>query len=216
VIVAVMRLEARKRPMQLLQMLRRVRREVPDATGIKAVIIGDGSKRSAMERFIARHGMSSWIEMRGALDHVEIRDVFRDADVFVAPAVQESFGIAALEARAAGLPVVAMATSGIADFIEHDCSGALAADDRDMARMIVDLINGERQRAAIAAHNREVSPGLGWQPSLLRTERTYDLAAWIASGAHAEQRPMDHAISRPLTGRLPNPLDAMRPPMAVV
>ena len=61
---------------------------------------------------------------------------------FVLPSIRESFGIAALEARCAGLPVVAMRGSGAEDFLSDKSNALLAADDAalaaGMARLTVD------------------------------------------------------------------------------
>ena len=104
-----MRLALRKRPHHYVKMLRRARELVPADVRLEAVIIGDGPRRAGIERYLAKHGMTDWVTLYGRATHEQIREVYRDADFFVAPATLESFGIAALEARSAGLPVIAHA-----------------------------------------------------------------------------------------------------------
>ena len=60
----------------------------------------------------------------GASPGQKIRELLQRCDVYLAPATLESFGIAALEARSAGLPVIGMAGGGISDFIEHGVEGS--------------------------------------------------------------------------------------------
>ena len=52
------------------------------------------------------------MRLAGRVDRAELTEIYRRADLFLAPAYLESFGIAALEARCAGLPVVAMRAPG--------------------------------------------------------------------------------------------------------
>lgn len=183
VVAAVMRLAPRKRPLPLLRMLRRVREAVPPRIRLQAVIVGDGPQRPAMERMLARHGMSGWVELTGRLDRDRLRDVYRRADLFVAPARLESFGIAALEARTAGLPVVAMARAGIREFVEPEVEGLLADGDRAMAAAITRLVVDAPLRTAIAAHNRAVLPRMTWPSVLEQCERAYRRAGELVGSS---------------------------------
>ncbi|MGI5185778.1 glycosyltransferase family 4 protein [Dactylosporangium sp. CA-152071] len=176
-VVAVMRLAARKRPLQLLRMLRRARLALPETTGLRAVIAGDGPRRPAMERYLRRHGMAGWVSLPGRLSRSQIRSLFAQADLFVAPAILESFGIAALEARCAGLPVVARAEGGIGHFITDGREGVLVDSDAAMADAIAALATDPERRGRIAAHNLATSPPVAWPDVLARTTSMYDLAA---------------------------------------
>lgn len=176
VLVGVMRLSARKRPLPLLRMLRRARSVLSPAVGLRAVIVGEGRQRPALERYLRRHRMAGWVELPGRLPRSGIRRVFERADLFVAPAVLESFGIAALEARCSGLPVLARAGSGIASFVTHGQDGLLAGSDagmvRDLARLAAYLLERER----LAACSRAAPPDLGWSTVLARTAAAYAAA----------------------------------------
>lgn len=176
-VVAVMRLAPRKRPIHLLKMLRAAQRALPAGVRMHATIIGEGPERRTMEKFIRRHGMERDVALPGRMTRPQIREVYRRADLFVAPATLESFGIAALEARCAGIPVVAMKASGIADFIVDGVDGALVESDAAMSAALVDLACAPAARAAIAAHNRAVAPPFGWVDALSGTEKAYARAA---------------------------------------
>jgi glycosyltransferase involved in cell wall biosynthesis len=177
--VAVMRLASRKRPLQLLRILRTARQLMSPQVRFRAVIIGEGPQRASMDRYLRRHGMSSYVEMRGRQGRDQIRALYAHADMFVAPAQLESFGIAALEARCAGLPVVAMAASGIRDVIRSGQEGLLVDTDEQMAEAIVRLASSSRTRLRIARHNHLVAPPFDWPETLHRTEREYERAAAI-------------------------------------
>jgi glycosyltransferase involved in cell wall biosynthesis len=173
VVVSVMRLAPRKRPMPLLRILRRVRRLTPGRVRLRAVVVGDGPRRQAMARYLARHDMTGWVELGGRVDRDRLPDLYRRADVFVAPAHLESFGIAALEARTAGLPVVAMAGAGIGEFVRPDVEGLLADGDRGMAAAVARLAVDAGLRGSIAAHNRAVLPVMTWPRVLEQCEAVY-------------------------------------------
>ncbi len=74
----------------------------------------------------------------------------------------ESFGIAAIEARTAGLPVVARADSGIREFVHDGVEGLLASDDAEMVDAIVRLVTDPALRQRIRTHNRTVAPMQDW------------------------------------------------------
>ncbi len=173
-VVAVGRLAPRKQPVRLLRLLQAARRRVPARIPMRATIIGDGPARGQMERFLARHGMAGWVCLPGRYTREQIAKVLESADVFVAPAPRESFGIAALEARAAGLPVVARAQSGVADFVADGTEGLLGHTLGDLARAVARLCTDAALRESIAAHNRATPPAAGsWSSVLAGFDRAY-------------------------------------------
>jgi glycosyltransferase involved in cell wall biosynthesis len=172
VLVSVMRLAARKRPMQLLAMLRAARAQLPSRLRIELKIIGDGPKRAEMIEYLRKHRMD-WVELTGQLDQPAIRRVFADADGYLSPATLESFGIAALEARCAGLPVIAFAGTGVSDFISHAQNGLLVADDAEMTDAVVSLVRSAELRAALSAHDPAAESGFSWDSVLHSCARVY-------------------------------------------
>jgi glycosyltransferase involved in cell wall biosynthesis len=186
--VSVMRLARRKRPRQLIEMLRLVRDRVPDDIELELVIIGDGPLRSSLHRAIDRHGMSDWVRLMGPASHDEIREVYRHTDLYIAPATLESFGIAALEARCAGLPVIAHAKTGVRDFITHGREGLLAKGDRDMVSCIAQLATSPLTLQRIHEHNLTTAPAVSWSDVLNKCEELYDAARTGAAVKGAQAR----------------------------
>jgi glycosyltransferase involved in cell wall biosynthesis len=176
VLVCVGRLVERKRPRQLLRILERVRAQVPARIAIEAVLVGDGPLRPRLQRWLDRHDMP-WVRLMGAAGHDRIREVFRDADCYLAPARLESFGIAALEARCAGLPVVALLGTGIAEHVEHGRSGLLVADDAQLAAAVSGLIRAPDELARMRRHNATTGPSGDWAGVLARADELYAHAA---------------------------------------
>jgi glycosyltransferase involved in cell wall biosynthesis len=179
-VAAVMRLAPRKRPVPLLRMLRDARAALPGTIRLRATVVGEGPQRGAMERYLERHAMTGWVDLPGRWDRDGIRELYRRADLYVAPAVLESFGIAALEARSAGLPVLARSQSGVREFVRDGVEGVLAASDGDLAAALARLAASPAERQRIAAHNRRVAPAVTWERVLARAEEEYQRATRIA------------------------------------
>jgi glycosyltransferase involved in cell wall biosynthesis len=189
VVVSVMRLALRKRPHHYMKMLRQARALVPADVRLEAIIIGDGPRRAGTERYLAKHDMTDWVTLYGRASHEQIREVYRDADFFVAPATLESFGIAALEARSAGLPVIAHAKSGVRDFVEPGRAGLLANGDADMAKQIARLATTPSLLASMTKYNRDHVPHFGWPEVLERCEQLYRRAGANPAGRSADEVP---------------------------
>ncbi|MFB9201063.1 glycosyltransferase [Nonomuraea spiralis] len=176
-VVAVGRLAPRKQPVRLLRLLLAARARVPAEIPMRATIVGDGPARGRMERFLAKHDMTGWVSLPGRYSREQIAKMLGSADVFVAPAARESFGIAALEARAAGVPVVARAQSGVADFVKDGTEGLLGRTLGDLAGAVARLCSDAGLRGAIAEHNRSTPPVAGsWAGVLEGFDRAYEQA----------------------------------------
>jgi glycosyltransferase involved in cell wall biosynthesis len=188
VVVSVMRLAARKRPLPLLRVVRAARRALPADVRLRLVLVGEGPQQDRVERTMRRYGLAADVELPGRLDRSGIRELYRRADVYVAPATLESFGIAALEARCAGLPVLARRRTGIADFIVHGVEGLLARNDRVLARELARVAADVGLRERLTGHNRSVRPEAGWGEVLQRCELAYKAAFELSPGRREAAR----------------------------
>src|SRR5665647_3256689 len=137
--VATMRLAPRKRGLALLGIIEDALTQLEPGQ-LTLEVLGDGPSRPAMARRVRRRGLSDVVTLRGRLSRDQVRAAYRHADVFIAPAVLAAFGIAALEARAAGLVVVARRGTGIEEFITDGLDGLLVDDDAGMARALARLV----------------------------------------------------------------------------
>jgi glycosyltransferase involved in cell wall biosynthesis len=172
-IATVMRLASRKRPVQFVNMLARLRRSVPAGVPITVRIIGDGPLRPRVAELIVRHGMQRWVSLDGQLSSEAIRSAFASANLYVAPAVHESFGIAALEAHSAGLPVVSFAASGVRDIVGDGATGRLVADDDGMVAAMADLAARPEELARLARAAVTSEPRFDWASVRARADALY-------------------------------------------
>jgi len=187
-VVSAMRLASRKRPLPLLRTMARVRELVPAATGIRLDVFGDGPDRGRLERFIAAHDMGSWVRMPGRVTRQELRERYAASDIFVAPAPLESFGIAALEARTVGLPVVGRSGSGVQEFVKDGLNGYLATDDEAMATSLARLVADDGLRESMTAYNRSTPPEQSWGRILDGAEAEYRRAIAVAGAGQGSVR----------------------------
>ena len=187
-IVSVMRTAPRKRPLALLRVLEAVRRQVPAQQQLRALLVGAGPLDAAVRRRIDGSGLSEWVTATGRLDRSEIREVLHRADLYLAPARQESFGIAALEARCAGLPVVGMRGTGLTDFIRHGLDGYLVGSDDEMASQAAALVREPAALAAAQSRARSLVPDFDWPAVLLRHRAVYSAAGATRSSVPHRRR----------------------------
>ena len=130
----------------------RICRQVP----ARLLLVGDGPELGTVYRVSRELGVSDRIDAVGAQE--AIIPLLSAADVFLLPSSQESFGLAALEAMACEVPVVASRVGGLPEVIEHGVSGFLhTPDDIDaMAYSAVSVLTDAtlHERVATAARDR--------------------------------------------------------------
>lgn len=177
-VISVMRLAPRKRPVALLRILRGAAEALPSGTRIEAVVVGDGPQASSMRRYIARHGMNDIVRLVGHQPRSDIARRLADADVFLAPATLESFGIAALEAAAAGLPVLGRRGTGLAEFVTERSGGMLVDSDDALSRALVATATG---RVVLEPADRDAVEALSWPAVVDRTRDLYIRAGLVDS-----------------------------------
>ncbi|MEU2718467.1 glycosyltransferase [Streptomyces sp. NPDC007205] len=129
------RVQQRKRPEDFIRAIPTVLKEHPDARFVLA-----GPDTGALARpmlDLARElGVRDSVEYVGALDHTEVLERLRQADVYVLPSIVEPFAVSVLEAMSVGLPVVVTRTGGLSPDVAAAGAGRLT-DSRP------DVDNGE-------------------------------------------------------------------------
>ena len=116
------------------------------------LLVGDGPELATAYRLAREFGISTLVHSLGAQE--EVVPLLSIADLFLLPSAQESFGLAALEAMACEVPVVASRVGGLPEVIEHGVSGflhPLDAIDEMAASGVMLLRDCERHRAIAQA-----------------------------------------------------------------
>lgn len=163
-IVSAMRFVRRKRPGALVDVLRAARDQL-DATApgvrIEAQLVGNGPQRRLIRARLDRHGMD-WVHLPGRVTREALRELHGRSDIYLTTTRLEAFGIAALEARTAGLAVVARRGTGVEDFVEDGHDGLLRRSDADLATGLAQLAARPEELARIRAHNLSTPPEQAW------------------------------------------------------
>lgn len=161
-ISTVMRLAPRKRIIPFLRIIDQAQRALQGVPRLRVAVVGDGPERARAERFARDHGLASTVSFLGRLDRAEILEVFANTDLFLQPSVKESFGLAALEARSAGLPIIARSQTGTTQFVRDGIEGLLADTDAGLAQAIMRLARDRALLGRIAHHNEAIPPADTW------------------------------------------------------
>lgn len=139
-----------KRVLDLVEVLARVRTRTP----ARLVLVGDGPERAHVAQRARELGVAKHVCFLGKrADFVEL---LRHADVFLLTSESESFGVAALEALSAGVPVVAYRVGGVPEVVTDDCGRLVAPFDVDaFAAAVHDVVTDPGRHAALARAARE-------------------------------------------------------------
>nr|WP_259121797.1 glycosyltransferase family 4 protein [Salinibacter ruber] len=118
---------------------------------------GDGETRQDLEALASRLGVSDHVTFHGWCSTEKVRDLLQAATLFVMPSRSEGFGIALVEAMAAGLPVVASNVGGVPDIVESGTSGILVPPDNaeTLAEGILKILQDEEYGEELATIARE-------------------------------------------------------------
>jgi len=110
-----------KRVLDCIRILAEVVKKVP----ARLWMVGDGPDRGPAERLAREMGLQQHVDFLGKQDHVE--RLFPQVHVLLLPSEMESFGLAALEAMACGVPPIATRVGGVPELITHGVDGFLEA-----------------------------------------------------------------------------------------
>ncbi|NNG40779.1 glycosyltransferase family 4 protein [Flexivirga sp. ID2601S] len=160
-IVLVGRLKKRKQIDEFIEIMSRVKAKVAAGTPVSVSIVGAGPRRDELNKQIEELDLGDWITLLGHRTPEQIRDLLHEADLFIAPSRKEAFGIAALEARSAGVPVLGYRFTGLADFIRSGVEGLLVEDQDDMvdtlAKVLVDREGLDQLKTSTRSHSPSVT-----------------------------------------------------------
>ncbi len=161
---------AMMRPGDKLASYQRLGAALESATdaGWRLIVVGDGPARDAVEAALAPLAR---VVYAGAQSEEALPAFYAAADVYVWPAVNEAYGVALLEAQAAGLPVVAGRVRGVPEVVRDGETGLLTPDGDDAAfaaalgRLLADAELRARLGAAAAKrvatrHSAAAAPGI--------------------------------------------------------
>src|SRR5690606_16811632 len=119
-----------KRTMDVIHIFKKVKEKIPS----KLLMVGDGPERASNEKLCRELGICDDVRFLGKQDAIE--EILSVSDLLLMPSESESFGLAALEAMACKVPVIASNVGGIPELVVNGVSGFMSnvGDVDDMAK----------------------------------------------------------------------------------
>jgi glycosyltransferase involved in cell wall biosynthesis len=154
VIICVARFRAQKNHRALIEAVAHVREQVP---AVRLQLVGEGNTRAQIEEHVHRIGLSESVEFVGTA--ADVWPLLARARVFALVSTYEPLGIAALEAMAAGLPLVVSAVGGLREVVEDGDTGFLVPPDdiRELAHRLTRLLRDDELAMKMGKRAREAA-----------------------------------------------------------
>lgn len=119
-------------------------------------IIGEGPEREDLQGLVKRLGLSSQVCLLGVKTTAEVIEYYHEASVFVMPSLFEGLGVAAMEAMACEVPVVATRVGGVPELVEDGRTGFLVevGDYQELGNKIALLLEDNQLRTSMGREAR--------------------------------------------------------------
>lgn len=137
----------------LLEAYDRVRKEEPDA---RLVIVGGGSEEGHLQKLAREMGISDGVRFTGMLPRRQVIDAYAGADLFIFASLTETQGLVLCEAKAAGLPLVAIRAFGAAEMVENREDGFLTGPSlEEFTERVLQLLRDRGLRGQMGQKARD-------------------------------------------------------------
>jgi glycosyltransferase involved in cell wall biosynthesis len=155
------RMVAQKGPLQFLKVAKQVLKQ--DAE-VRFVLAGHGPQLDEAKLLARRLGIDEAVTFTGFLPPAQAEALLKNSTVFLLPAISEPFGLAAIEATQAGLPVVITYQTGAAEVLPQ-ASVADCHDTAGLADLVVQLLHDKNLRKKQVEANQQAIQQLTWGTS---------------------------------------------------
>ncbi|CAA9491501.1 MAG: Glycosyl transferase, group 1, partial [uncultured Solirubrobacteraceae bacterium] len=149
--------------------------------GARFVVAGSGPYEEELRAQAERLGLLDRGAFLGWTGDAALAELYAAADVCAVPSLFEPFGLVALEAMAAGCPVVAADTGGLREVVPDGTGLRVRPGDAgDLARALAEVLTDPGRAVTLAAAARAHAAGFGWGAAARRTAEVY---AQVVAGA---------------------------------
>ncbi len=135
-VVTVANLDPRKRHQDVLRALSSISDRLPE---LRYLVIGDGPEAERLKGLVEELGLEDRVDFTGMLEHDKAMERARRAHLFVMPSVDEAFGVAYIEAMAAGIPVIGCQGEGGPEEIKKEGEGILLVPPKDPSSLATEI-----------------------------------------------------------------------------
>jgi glycogen(starch) synthase len=177
-ITAVGRLTAQKGFDDLIRAYASIKRSIPAS---RLLVVGDGYMRGDLESLAGREHVRDNTTFAGFISEEDLVGILKSSDVVVVPSKFEPFGIIALEAMAAGAPVVVSKVGGLAEIVDDSVDGLEVEPNNPaaIAEATVRVLSDGALASRLAENGREKAKAYSWESAAKKTLETYQEAARV-------------------------------------
>lgn len=141
---------------------------------VKFMIIGEGGVREEMEQTAKNLGLGDSVIFTGFLSTKDMASYYQAGDIFVFASLTETQGLVAVEAMAAGLPVVAIKASGVEDMVKNGNDGILTDNNEEnFVENVIKLIEDEDLRKKMSENAKMNSQEFSINPWINKVSNLY-------------------------------------------
>ncbi len=142
-----------KRVTDVIEVFDRIQKKIP----AKLLMVGEGPEKEACEELCIKKGIKNKVVFLG--NSSEIGKILCFSDLFLLPSEKESFGLAALEAMASGVPVISSNAGGLPEVNKNGVSGYLSdvGNIDEMAKNAVSILSSEETLSTFKKQAREIA-----------------------------------------------------------
>ncbi|MCK4891045.1 MAG: glycosyltransferase, partial [Candidatus Pacebacteria bacterium] len=146
-----------------------------ERNNVKFLIVGDGAVKKDLEKMAEELGVKGNIIFAGLVDRSEIVGLYQASDIFVFASKTETQGLVAVEAMAAGNPVVAIKASGIEDIIRNSEDGFLTFESEDeFSESVLKIVDDKNLREKMSARAKINSKRFSIEPWAEKVVELYE------------------------------------------
>jgi len=147
----------------------------------RLVLAGRGSMHEQLQHRVNQLKLTDSVQILGRVDHAKVPDLIRSFDIMLMPSIydSETFGVAAIEASACGVPVIASKVGGVPEAVLDNQTGLLVPpkDIASLAHACIELIDDPIRRRQLGQNGRKfVERYYQWQNNARQMEEIYRAA----------------------------------------
>lgn len=160
----------------LLDSLRK-KGDIDIAKKIRVEIYGEGEQKQALLRQTTQLGLETVIQFKGKIANESVPEKLKRFDIFCAPSLYESFGVAIVEAMAMGVPVVVSDAEGFKEVVEDKETGIIVpkGNVEKLAEALEELVLNKEKRKKYGRQGRErVEVLYDWNKNVDMMEQLYE------------------------------------------
>ncbi|BAU66922.1 glycosyl transferase group 1 [Stanieria sp. NIES-3757] len=107
------------------------------------LVVGDGFQRKELETFCWEHQLSDRVNWVGSVSYDQIGSYFKDADIFIFPTLEDTWGVVSLEAMLLGKPIICSKGAGTSELVHHGENGYVFSpnNENELANLMQEFLD---------------------------------------------------------------------------